>query len=262
MMMDIVKNEIYINKLINVVHGYMLKRVNPIRPEGRKSDGFIFILKGCCLYTFDDGTVFTAKEGNILYLAKGARYRMDVKDEKYEFIYFDFEFSQEAQKRSSTYPMKNPTEIKNLFFRLKNNYESCKHISYLMTDAYKIYSLVCECDKGAYLSPSARSGLDSAVKYINEHLSDDNLCVNDISRIMNISEVYLRKLFNAKFSCSPNKYITESRLEKARLMLDSKVFTIEETAIQCGFKTPSYFSNVFKKHLGITPREYKNGDAK
>ena len=74
---------------------------------------------------------------------------------------------------------------------------------------------------------------------------------------MNISEVYLRKLFKARYGTTPSGFITEIKLENACKMLKTGMFTIEETAFQSGFKNPSYFSHVFKNIKGVTPLEYK-----
>ncbi len=257
MKMDITKNEIYITKLVSVIQGYISRRVNPMYPEGRSRDGFIFILEGSCKYTFDDGIVFTAKEGDILYLAKNSRYRMDVECDKYEFIFFNFEFSDDTPKQSNTYKMKNPTEIKNIFFRLKNKFENKKGIVSCMTDVYRIYSYVCESTKASYISSKTRLRLLEAVNYIGTHYADENLTVPVVAEILNISEVYLRKIFKAEYGCSPLQYITSVRMENACKMLKSGLFTVEEAALQSGFKTPSYFSYVFKTAKGMTPVEYK-----
>lgn len=254
---EISKNEIYIINFKNIMHGYISRRIIPVYEIGRHNDGFIFIIQGECTYTFTDGRCFTAKEGDILYLAKNSKYQMDVKCDKYEFIYFDFEFDTNEDRLSNTYPTKNPWEVKNIFFRLKNNYDNKKGLCTYMADAYKIFDIVCKSKNSAYLSPSTRTGLNDAIKYIRERISDNNLCIGDIAEKLGISEVYLRRLFKAQYGCSPSHYITTLRLETACKMLLSGLFTIEEIAIQNGFNTPSYFTHVFKKEKGIVPSQYK-----
>lgn len=257
MSIEISKNEICIKNFKNIIHGYTSRRINPINATGRQNDGFIFIIQGKCTYTFTDDRTFTAKEGDILYLSKNSKYQMDVKCDKYEFVYFDFEFDSDEERLSNIYPTKNPSEVKNIFFRLKNNFDNKRGLCTYMADAYKIYDIVCKTQSLAYLSPSTRIGLNDAVNYIMERISDSTLSIGDISAKLGISEVYLRKLFRAQFDCSPSHYITTLRLETACKMLLSGLFTIEETAIQSGFNTASYFTHVFKKEKGILPSQYK-----
>lgn len=261
MKLDIIKNELYIGKLRDVIHGYIPKRIVPMQTIGRQNDGFIYIIQGACRYTFDDNTTFTAKQGDLLYLAYNSKYLMEVQSEKYEFVYFDFIFPDERLRQSAVFKMKNPGETSNIFFRLKSNFENKKGIALCMTDVYRIYALARESQNPEYLSASARERLNIAVKYIIEHLSDEELCVADIANSMNISEVYLRKLFKARYGTTPSGFITEIKLENACKMLKTGMFTIEETAFQSGFKNPSYFSHVFKNVKGITPLQYKQNNA-
>ena len=254
---EIAQNEIYIRRLIEVLHGFNFPRTNPMRAVGREYDGFIYILDGCCKYTFDDGTCFTVQKNEILYLAKNARYRMDISCGKYEFIYFNFEFDDNSTRLSRKYSVKNHMEVKNIFFRLKNNFETKKGLSVCMADVYRIYSIICKSTENTYLSSGSRYKIKKAEEYISSRLLDDSLSIGEIAGHLNISEVYLRKLFKNQLGCSPSEYITQHRLDNAANLLSSGMFTVEEAALQSGFSSISYFCHIFKLHKGTTPGAYK-----
>ncbi len=57
---------------------------------------------------------------------------------------------------------------------------------------------------------------------------------------------------------SPVKYITQLRVEKAKELLITNRYKVSEIAEMCGFENVYYFSNVFKKQVGVSPKTYKN----
>ena len=72
-----------------------------------------------------------------------------------------------------------------------------------------------------------------------------------------MSERQLFRKIKALTGLSVNKYIQEIKLQKARSLLEEKVYrTISEVAYASGFNTPGYFTTVFEKHFGKRPGEY------
>ena len=56
---------------------------------------------------------------------------------------------------------------------------------------------------------------------------------------------------------TPNQYIQEIRLNKAKVMLEEgEVRTVKEVAFAVGMKRPGYFSKLFKERFGILPSAY------
>jgi AraC-like DNA-binding protein len=71
-----------------------------------------------------------------------------------------------------------------------------------------------------------------------------------------ISEVYLRKIFSSHFGMLPKEYITKKRIDYALRLLSSGQFEIQEISKMCGYSDPCHFSREFKRHVGVSPREY------
>lgn len=92
--------------------------------------------------------------------------------------------------------------------------------------------------------------------YIEENISDD-MSAGVICKRFFISKNYLYKVFKENFSCTPVEYITNSRLEKAKNLLAETKEPVYEICERVGIHNYTYFCNLFKKKMGMTPIEYR-----
>ena len=83
---------------------------------------------------------------------------------------------------------------------------------------------------------------------------------DELVKLSGISYSYFKKIFIGKYGCPPVKYITRLRVERAKELLRTKRFTVSEISDMCGFENVYYFSNVFKKITGVSPRNYIKGE--
>ncbi|WP_025664776.1 helix-turn-helix domain-containing protein [Aquimarina megaterium] len=93
-------------------------------------------------------------------------------------------------------------------------------------------------------------------EYLNDNIGED-ISLDSMSRDMGISKYYLHRLFTEINGTTPLGYLTAIRLAKAKHKLRYAKDSIFEIAIECGFDNTSYFSNLFKKHTGSTPTQYR-----
>ncbi len=92
--------------------------------------------------------------------------------------------------------------------------------------------------------------------YIREHLSE-KLTLNEVAATFHFSPNYLSQLF-AKYGDSGFvEFITETRINTAKKMLADGNLKIQEIAEKLGYDSAFYFSKVFKKQVGFSPREYQ-----
>lgn len=94
-------------------------------------------------------------------------------------------------------------------------------------------------------------------KYINEHI-DEKLTLNKVAEMFNISSNYLSILFSKYNDIGFNDYINQRKIEAAKEMLLSSNLKIYEISNILGFESSFYFSRVFKKLTGMSPRDYMN----
>ncbi len=99
--------------------------------------------------------------------------------------------------------------------------------------------------------------IKAAREYIGEHYHE-NLSLNDVAEQVGISGGYLSTLFTQQLNCGFVDYLNQVRIERACCYLEQKCFKNYEIAFRVGFRDEKYFSKVFKKVMGMTPREYRS----
>lgn len=93
--------------------------------------------------------------------------------------------------------------------------------------------------------------------YIYSHLHE-RITVNELAEHTHLSTSYLSKLFKTNMNISVSGYIIEQRLDLAENMLKYSDLSYSEIANYLAFATQSHFIQVFKKKLGITPKQYRD----
>lgn len=254
---DISKNELSIRTFRRAVKSYLPERRVP-HDTGRHWDGLIYILGGECEYRFDDGLFLTAREGDLLYLAKDSLYQMEITSPLYRFIFADFLFEGDAPRQSAVFRPGEREETENLFYRLLTRYNAGG--TGTQTDClsllYRVYSGILRTQT-AYLAAGARSKAEEARAKIPERCVDPGFSVTLLAKEAGMSDVWFRKLFRARFGVSPAKDITDARIRRAKDLLRCPDIPLEEVAAQSGFSSVSYFCRTFGSHTGMTPGQFR-----
>ena len=102
--------------------------------------------------------------------------------------------------------------------------------------------------------------VDSAVEYLDQHYTEESVSLNTVARAINVSTNYLSAMFSQKMGMSFVEYLTQKRMTRAKQLLRQSGKRSGEVAAEVGYRDPRYFSFVFKKTQGCTPREYRAGD--
>ena len=84
-----------------------------------------------------------------------------------------------------------------------------------------------------------------------------DLDVGLLASRMAFSNSKLYRLCRDFTGLSPNRFIREYRLHKAKALLQNSMESISEIGFYCGFNTPSYFTRCFQQSFGVNPIEYK-----
>lgn len=100
-----------------------------------------------------------------------------------------------------------------------------------------------------------------AKEYVEEHYTE-NLTVKEVAGIIGISSGYLSTMFNQSMGQSFVDYLNQLKINHACVYLEQNYLKVYEIAYKVGFQDEKYFTKVFKKIKGITPKEYKNNYGK
>lgn len=98
--------------------------------------------------------------------------------------------------------------------------------------------------------------LSKAISIIETNISDESFSAEKLAEELCISRSALYLKMNAIAGEAPANFIRRIRFNKAcQLILENK-YTIAEISVKLGFSSPSYFSNSFKRYVGVLPSEY------
>ncbi len=97
-----------------------------------------------------------------------------------------------------------------------------------------------------YIDENSHTDIDFAELAASHHYSYDRF----------------RHLFREKFGASPYSYLLGQRIERAEYLLSSTKANLTEVAYDCGFASSSQFTNIFKKHTGMTPGAFRRAHMK
>jgi len=79
------------------------------------------------------------------------------------------------------------------------------------------------------------------------------LVLDAVAKKACFSKFHFSRLFKESFGLSPNQYLTEVRIKKAKELLSQKV-SVSDVCYQTGFQSIPTFSNLFKRHTGLSPK--------
>ena len=107
------------------------------------------------------------------------------------------------------------------------------------------------------LSEQDKHFMEELYKLMEEELSNSELDVTRITRLLLISRTKLYYKIKGLTGETPSNFFRTYKLNRAAELLKSGKYTVSEISDKCGFSTQSHFSVVFKKQFGVTPSEYR-----
>lgn len=98
--------------------------------------------------------------------------------------------------------------------------------------------------------------LQKAVTYMDADLTAD-LSLNALAQYLNVNASYLSNLFKKEAGQTLTEYVNRKRIKHGLLLLNSTTMQIQTIAQYCGIPDVNYFTKLFKKYVGKTPKEYR-----
>ena len=249
-------DELPIKRFIVLVNNY--EKAQPISVASGHFHTITYRISGKKLITDESGKTFISKSGSITYLPKNTAYISDtVEGGSMYSLHFELEYEDpQAEAFAFTPKILSPSAFENAFKDLFKNYNISSPRNY--NSMARLYSLFAMIKKET--EQSARKVIPKRISeskdIIDRFFSDSTLSVAALAKNAGISEAYFRREFKACFGTSPIEYIRNVRIENAKMLLRSGLYSVSEIATESGFDSISYFSSTFKKLCGITPSEY------
>lgn len=144
-----------------------------------------------------------------------------------------------------------------LYLQKMDLLQTVEELRELNYDMFAFYAReVTALDKKRAFSKPVSLCLD----YIYNHLHQQIL-VQDLAQLCALSASYLSTVFKAEMGLSISEYITSKKIEAARNMLRYSDYPYADISSTLAFSSQSHFIRVFKKHVGCTPKQYRENRA-
>lgn len=101
--------------------------------------------------------------------------------------------------------------------------------------------------------------IEKLIRYLKEHYSDE-FVMERYARENYLSSSSLLRAFRKYTGNTPLQFLIDIRLNHAMNLLKTTDCTIGEISVMIGYDNPLYFSRLFSKHVGVSPREYRAAD--
>lgn len=99
--------------------------------------------------------------------------------------------------------------------------------------------------------------IKAAEKMISEHYMSEEISLNSVADSVGMSPSYFSSVFSKESGKTFVEFLTETRMEKAKELLMCSTLKTSEIGYEVGYKDPHYFSYIFKKTQGCSPKDYR-----
>ena len=129
----------------------------------------------------------------------------------------------------------------------------------ILYNLYIAEILTLLCEHGITEPISDNSTEDTLINDVQKYISENynkTITLSKISEIFSVSEEHLSRKFKQKTGICISEFINYRRISYAADILKDGYTSVTETAEMCGFNDSNYFSTVFKKVMGISPKQF------
>lgn len=176
--------------------------------------------------------------------------------------YDEFQYAREAIRMEAFDYLLKPleeAEMRRILERARDailaREKSSKYVSKLKTEIAKL-SGGSEVEADPVVS--GKESVRLAIDYIRNHYNED-ISLEMIAGKVFVNPAYFSQLFKKETGCGFNDYLNSLRLENAKILLRQPFLKINEVADMSGYNSIAYFNRIFKKYVGVTPSEYREG---
>ena len=250
------KNKIFVSEIKTVImqeNSYENQSV--IYYKNRSACDLAYTFSGESITSFNNNKLHL-KSNSVLFLPRkqeGIHYNKIVSSTK--FIDIIFNTFPELEMKPQVISLDNDIKVQKLFQKLYNVWIRKKDNYYheSMSILYEIIAILY--DKGK-IYQNKENTIQKGVDYLHSVYLKNDIDYTMPSKLCNMSYTNFKKKFINIYGIPPIKYITYLKLDYAKELLSTGIYTISEIAEKVGYNDIYYFSKVFKEKNGISPSGY------
>lgn len=207
-------------------------------------------LSGAAMHTMGERKLLLS-DLCFFFLNQKDDYEVDVY-EPGESLSAHFTTTEEIATDSFCLPVAEASQIISSLKKLKSCFEGYNELLSLSL-LYRICAELQSLRAKKYFPKERR--MAALKQYIDTHYGEREILHTTVEK-SGLTARRFTDLFQNCFHITPNRYIVLRRIEAAKALLETNMFSVTAIAEQCGFSDVYYFSKVFKKETGISPGQY------
>lgn len=181
---------------------------------------------------------YLSKMANEMHLSSNIELRETVSKKDHLIQHLSLAFLTEAEKNEAASRLYSESIAHTLMFHIVKNYTNG----------------VVQAKQ--FLGGLSGNRLRRVTDFINDNLEQD-LTLTEIAQVADLSHFHFARAFRKTMGVTPQQYITNRRIEKAKELLEKSNLPIVEVGFQTGFKNQSHFTTLFRKFTSLTPKIWR-----
>ena len=246
-----------------------VKRLPTWRPKGRLDYQLLYIVSGKGHFYFR-GEERVVYAGRMVLIQPRQEQRYDYYGEDKPEVYWVHFTGSDVKNilRSYNIPMDDPifysgasSTYSYLFKEMIHELQNCKtgYEDLLTMYLCQIFLLVqrTRLEERPTVSTYIQEEMEFARRYFNEHYNEP-ISIQEYAESRNMSVCYFQRNFKQIVKHTPMQYLLTIRVNNAASLLETTDYSMAEIAAIVGYEDPLYFSRLFRKIKGVSPRDYRN----
>lgn len=143
-------------------------------------------------------------------------------------------------------------KINNMFLKSAQQINSLEELCYKLQELVEVFTE----SMFNYTPTKNNEIIKKAMSYISDNFAS-NITLDDVARHVHLNPAYFSTIFKQSCGSSFKEYLNMVRIEESKRLLANTDYSVVDIAVTTGFMDQSYFSKVFKKYTGLTPKQYR-----
>lgn len=237
------------------------------RPEGRKDYQLLYIASGKASFYFESTETVLQAGQMVLYRPGMPQHYCYYAENQPEVFWIHFTGS-EVETYMTQYGFTGSEtilspgtcpEFRQLFSQMILELQLRRPFleDFLSLELQQLFLLIQRrLHTGSSSGQNIQKEVENAIHFFNEHYNTE-IIIEDYAARQHMSTCWFIRSFKRQTGKTPMQYITATRIARAQSLLESTDYNVSEIAAIVGYENPLYFSRIFKKLVGVSPRKYR-----
>lgn len=232
-------------------------QLTTLRKKGRVDYHIIYIASGQCEIEYE-GKIHLLKQGFVLYPPNVLQKYTEYEDTKKMWLHFTGnnieEILADAKLGYGVHPISPSPIIEKMFIQLAAEHNQRPNVS---NEKGLLLSLLYTLGKLLNSVGTTNDRINETVTFITTHYNSE-ISIKELADSCNLSQSRYMYLFKEQTGMAPHAFQQTLRIKNCMTLLSSTRLSIADICELSGYHDPLYFSRVFRKYVGVSPRQYRN----